>query len=547
MGQIKLLDHLADRLKAASLSEFLAVTIAASVMLAEAIVAAMSWLLHGRIAGDFMLTGTVAAVFVSGTVGLFLYHLIDQLRQAENLLMEKTLHLNQMLFTHQVAEKSLAQLAHYDALTTLPNRSLFTDRLDHALIRSARSSEMVAVMLLDIDNFKTVNDILGHQLGDVLLQEIAQRLRHCVLEDDTLARLGGDEFAVILEGISEIEEAADIAQKVVDAFAQPFVPDGREIFVTTSLGVSVYPLDGQDGVDLLKNADTAMYRAKESGRNHFRFYTADMNTLAVERFAMEGGLRRALERGEFLLHYQPQVEIRSGQMVGVEALLRWNHPERGLVPPNQFIPLLEENNLIVPVGEWVLRTACAQGRAWQEAGLPALRIGVNLSARQFSHGDLVETIGGVLRDTGLSPRLLELELTEGMLMENTKATSAILEQLKRKGVFIAIDDFGTGYSSLGYLKRFPIDRLKIDRSFVRDIITDPNDAAIAVAIISLGRSLGMNVIAEGVETQEQLEFLGVQKCDEYQGYYFSRAVPAEEIAYLLKSPSRAARCKIRPS
>ncbi|MGE5027472.1 MAG: putative bifunctional diguanylate cyclase/phosphodiesterase [Betaproteobacteria bacterium] len=536
MGQIKLADRLWGRLKVASLPEFLVLPVTVSVLLTEVVVTALSLILKGEIAGDYLFSGLVTACIVSVVVTVFIYRLISELRQTETLLAEKSVHLEKSLRTHKVAEQHLAQVTNYDTLTGLPNRSLFRDRLDHAMSRSARNSEMVAVMLLDIDNFKSINDTLGHDLGDQLLQETSERLQHCVLEDDTLARLGGDEFAIILEGLAEIDEVAQVAQKILDDFVRPFALSGHEIYVTPSLGVTIYPLDGEDSESLIKNADTAMYRAKEHGRNNYRFYTADMNKLAVERFALEGKLRRALERGEFVLHYQPQVDIRSGRVVGVEALLRWNHPERGLVPPNEFIPLLEENHLIVSVGEWVLRTACAQSRAWQEAGLPPLRMGVNLSARQFRQENLVEMVEAILLETRISPKLLELELTEGMLMESTKATSATLDRLKENGVQIAIDDFGTGYSSLSYLKRFPIDRLKIDRSFVRDVIADANDAAIVVAIISLGRSLGLNVIAEGVEAKDQLDFLDVQKCDEYQGYHFSRPLPAEEIARLFESP-----------
>ncbi|MDP2155400.1 MAG: EAL domain-containing protein [Sulfuricella sp.] len=534
MEQIKLAAYLLARPKAVRLLEFMVLPVTVSVLLTEAVATAMSLILKGEIAGDYLLTGLVTSCIVSITVTTFIYRLISELRETEKLLAEKSLHLEKTLRTHKEAEQNLVQMTNFDVLTGLPNRFLFLDRLGHAISRSARSHRMVAVMLLDIDNFKNINDTLGHTHGDLLLQDIADRLRRCVLEDDTLARIGGDEFAIVLEGVSEIEEIALIAQKIVDIFSLPFTPSGQEIYVTPSMGITIYPMDGHDSDSLLKNADAAMYSAKEYGRNHFRFYTTDMNALAIERFAMEGALRRAMEREEFTLHYQPQVDIKSGRVVGVEALLRWNHPERGLVPPNEFVPLLEENNLIIPVGEWVLRTACAQCRAWQDAGLPPLRMAVNLSARQFRQDTLVEMIDSILRETGISPKLLELELTEGLLMENTSETSMILGQLKSRGVQVAIDDFGTGYSSLSYLKRFPIDRLKIDRSFVRDIITDSNDAAIAVAVISLGRSLGLSVIAEGVETGDQLEFLGVQKCDEYQGFHFSRPVPPEEIVFLFK-------------
>jgi diguanylate cyclase (GGDEF)-like protein len=521
--------HLAEKAKSGRLRYFVVLPILVSVLLTESIM-----VLAGNGSTDYFWVSLITAVIATTAMVPFLYYLASILRESEKELSERSLQMSSILGHHKEAKQDLAQVTNFDVLTGLPNRFLFLDRLGHAISRSARSHRMVAVMLLDIDNFKTINDTLGHTHGDLLLQDIADRLRRCVLEDDTLARIGGDEFSIVLEGVSEIEEIAMIAQKIVDIFSLPFTPSGQEIYVTPSMGITIYPMDGHDSDTLLKNADAAMYAAKEYGRNHFRFYTTDMNALAIERFAMEGALRRAMEREEFALHYQPQVDIKSGQVIGVEALLRWNHPERGMVPPGEFIPLLEENNLIIPVGEWVLRTACAQSRAWQDAGLPPLRMAVNLSARQFRQDNLVEMIDSILQESGISPKLLELELTEGLLMENTSETSMILEQLKSRGVQVAIDDFGTGYSSLSYLKRFPIDRLKIDRSFVRDIITDSNDAAIAVAVISLGRSLGLSVIAEGVETPDQLEFLGVQKCDEYQGYHFSRPVPPEEIVCLFK-------------
>ena len=521
--------HLAEKAKAGKLWVFVVLTVLVSVFLTESII-----VLTGNGSTDYFLVSLITAVIATTAMVPFLYYLVSILRETEKELSARSLQITSILGRHKEAEQNLVQMTNYDVLTGLPNRFLFLDRLGHAVSQSARSHRMIAVMLLDIDNFKNINDTLGHTHGDLLLQDIADRLRRCVRMDDTLARIGGDEFAIVLEGVSEIEEIALIAQKIVDIFSLPFTPSSQEIYVTPSVGISIYPMDGRDSDSLLKNADAAMYTAKEYGRNHFRFYTTDMNALAIQRFAMEGALRRAMEREEFTLHYQPQVDIKSGRVIGVEALMRWNHPERGLVPPGEFIPLLEENNLIIPIGEWVLRTACAQCRAWQDAGLPPLRMAVNLSARQFRQDNLVEMIDSILRETGISPKLLELELTEGLLMENISETSLILGQLKSRGVQVAIDDFGTGYSSLSYLKRFPIDRLKIDRSFVRDIITDSNDAAIAVAIISLGRSLGLSVIAEGVETREQLEFLGVQKCDEYQGYYFSRPVSPEEIVCLFK-------------
>ena len=521
--------RLSEKAKSGRIWVFVVLPVLLSVLLTESIM-----VLTGNGSADCFRVSLITAVVATTAMVPFLYYLVSVLRETEKELSERSHQITSIQSFHKEAEQNLAQMTHYDVLTELPNRFLFLDRLGHAIGRSAHSHRMIAVLLLDIDNFKTINDTLGHTHGDLLLQDIAGRLRRCVLEDDTLARIGGDEFAIVLEGVSEIEEIALIAQKIVDIFSLPFTPSSQEIFVTPSIGITIYPMDGHDSDSLLKNADAAMYSAKEYGRNHFRFYTTDMNALAIQRFAMEGALRRALEREEFTLYYQPQVDIKSGRVIGVEALLRWNHPERGLVPPNEFIPLLEENNLIISVGEWVLRTACAQCRAWQDAGLPALRMAVNLSARQFRQDDLVEMIDSILRETGISPKLLELELTEGLLMENTSKTSMILGRLKRRGILVAIDDFGTGYSSLSYLKRFPIDRLKIDRSFVRDIISDSNDAAIAVAVISLGRSLGLSVIAEGVETRDQLEFLGVQKCDEYQGFHFSRPVPPEEIVSLFK-------------
>jgi len=521
--------RLAEKAKSGRLWVFVVLPVLVSVLLTESIM-----VLTGNGSTDHFWVSLIAAVVATTAIVPFLYYLARVLRETEKKLSERSLKMSSILGHHKEAEQNLAQVTNYDVLTGLPNRFLFLDRLGHAISRSAHSHRMVAVMLLDIDNFKNINDTLGHSHGDLLLQDIADRLRRCVQEDDTLSRIGGDEFAIVLEGVSEIEEIVLSAQKIVDIFSLPFAPSSQEIYVTPSMGITIYPMDGHDSDSLLKNADAAMYSAKEYGRNHFRFYTPDMNALAIERFAMEGALRRAMEREEFTLHYQPQVDIKSGRLIGVEALLRWNHPERGLVPPNEFIPLLEDNNLIIPVGEWVLRTACAQCRAWEDAGLPPLRMAVNLSVRQFSQDNLVEMIDSILQETGISPKLLELELTEGLLMENTSKASMILGQIKSRGVLVAIDDFGTGYSSLSYLKRFPIDRLKIDRSFVRDIITDSNDAAIAVAIISLGRSLGLGVIAEGVENADQLEFLGVQKCDEYQGCYFSHPVPAEEIVRLFK-------------
>ncbi len=432
------------------------------------------------------------------------------------------------------ADERLAYLAHYDAVTSLPNRALFRDRLTRALARADRNERSVALMFLDLDRFKAINDTLGHDAGDVLLKSVAERLVSGLRRVDTVARLGGDEFAVILEGIRRPEEAATVAQKLLTAMARPFTLDGQEVFVGLSVGIAMYREGGEDAKTLIRNADAAMYRAKEQGRNNFQFYKPEFNIQVLERLALESSLRRALEREAFLLYYQPQVDLASGRIIGMEALLRWQHPERGLMSPAEFIPVAEETGLIVPIGEWVLRQACTQNRAWQAAGLPPVRVAVNLSARQFRQRALAGTIARILNETGLDPQYLELELTESLLMENTQASSSILAELKAMGLQIAIDDFGTGYSSLSYLKRFPIDTLKIDQSFVAEITTDPDNAAIVIAIIALAHSLRLKVIAEGVETEDQLAFLRAQRCHMSQGYLFCRPLPAEALTPWLR-------------
>jgi len=438
-------------------------------------------------------------------------------------------------------QANLYRLAHHDALTGLPNRLLFVDRLSQAMAQANRNERLVAVMLLDLDRFKAINDTLGHTMGDLLLRNVAERLVSCVREDDTVARLGGDEFTIMLPEIQYIQDAATVAQKILDAFTQPFFLDGHELFIGTSIGIALYPFN-EDLNLLLRDADIAMYEVKQQGGNNYQFYTTEMNTASLRRLSLEGALRRALERGEFVLHYQPQFDLVRNEIVGAEALIRWRHPDLGLLGPMEFIPLAEENGLIIPIGEWALRAACAQNRAWQLAGLPSLRMSVNLSVRQFYQKDLVDTVSRILEQTGLDSRYLELEITESCLMQNTQTTMAMLSEFNRMGVRFAIDDFGTGYSSLAYLKRFPIDTLKIDRSFVCDIGSDPDDAAIVKAIVALTRSLEMRVIAEGVETREQMDFLRAHRCDEIQGYLVSRPLPAEDFAALLKperiSPDR---------
>ncbi len=420
------------------------------------------------------------------------------------------------------AEQRLTYLAQFDTLTGLANRSLFLDRFTQTLKQAQRNEWMVGVLFIDLDRFKVVNDTLGHAAGDQLLIEVAARLQKCVRAADALGRLGGDEFAIVLSKLRRPDDAALVAQKVVAALARPFTLEGQEIYVSASLGIGVYPSDGSDADTLLRNADTAMYRAKERGRNGYQFYLPQMNELALERLQLQTQLRGALERREFVLHYQPKAYLASGRISGFEALLRWQHPERGLLPPLQFIAILEETGLIIPVGEWVVRTVCEQLARWHAAGVTPRPVAINLSARQFQQRNFDTTIAAILADTGIDGGLLELELTESMLMSDAEEAVRMLNTMRSYGVRLSVDDFGAGYSSLAYLKRFPLDALKIDRAFIRDVTTDPDDASIALAIISLAHSLKLKVVAEGVETEAQLEFLKAHGCDEMQGYYFAR-------------------------
>jgi diguanylate cyclase (GGDEF)-like protein/PAS domain S-box-containing protein len=422
-----------------------------------------------------------------------------------------------------------------DTLTGLANRNLLRDRLSQELAYADRYGHAVWVVFVDLDHFKFVNDTLGHKAGDALLKTVSERLQEAVRETDTVARIGGDEFVLILPERSDENLAMRVIQRIKDSVVLPFQVEGHEFFITCSIGMSVYPADGKDPETLMKNADIAMYRAKEIGRNNSQFYTPAMNERALERLQLEGDLRAALEQDQFELHYQPQVDLRTGKVIGVEALIRWNHPEFGMVAPSRFISLAEETGLIVPIGAWVIRTACAQNKAWQRAGRGNLKVAVNLSARQFAQHDLVELIALALAESKLEPQYLELELTESMVMADVESAIEILRKLNALGVQISIDDFGTGYSSLSYLKRFPIDILKIDQSFVRDITVDPDDAAIVSSIISLAHSLRLLVIAEGVETAEQLEYLKRNQCDQMQGYHFSRPLQVSKLEELLIS------------
>ncbi|PWF49356.1 bifunctional diguanylate cyclase/phosphodiesterase [Massilia glaciei] len=436
------------------------------------------------------------------------------------------------------AEQRVHHVAQHDALTGLPNRSLLHDRLGQAVAYASRTGHPIWVMLIDLDRFKFVNDSMGHKAGDVLLMTVAARLRGALRETDTVARLSGDEFVVILTEHHDERLAVDIVRRLMDAVAQPVLLGGKEFFVTASIGVAVFPTDGGGIDNLIEHADIAMYRAKKLGRNNFQFYTPAMNEEALERVRIESALRNALERDEFVLHYQPQVELASGQIVGMEALIRWQHPELGMVPPVRFIGVAEDTGLIVPIGAWVLRTACAQNKAWLDAGLGRLRVAVNLSARQFAAPNLIAQIEAVLADTGLPPACLDIELTESLFMDDITVAVELLHSMKALGVSMSIDDFGTGYSSLSYLSRFPIDVLKIDRSFVSAINRDANDAALVSSIIALAHNLKLSVIAEGVETAEQLAYLRGHGCDEMQGYFFSKPVPAAEFEQMLRQRRR---------
>lgn len=443
----------------------------------------------------------------------------------------------------QLVEEKTRRMMHissYDTLTDLPNRLLFADRLQQALRYAQRNTRLVAIMSLDLDRFKIVNESLGHPHGDALLQAVAKRLVNCVRVIDTIARVGGDEFMFVLSELISAQDAADIARKILDVLADPFMLEENEVFISASIGISLYPSDGEDSTTLVKNADAALNHAKRQGRNNYQYYAEEMNATALQRLTLENGLRHALERDEFVLYYQPQLDLESGAIIGVEALIRWQSPERGLVAPAEFIPLLEETGLIVPVGEWVLRSACAQNRAWQIEGLAPIRVSINLSALQFRQPDFAETIARILQETDLDPGWegLEMELTESLLVNNVEETIKTLHKLRAMRIKVSIDDFGTGYSSLTYLKRFPLFGLKIDRSFVSDLSINPEDAAIVAAIIALAHSLKLNVIAEGVETLEQLRFLRELKCDEMQGYLFSPPMPAADVAALLRDGRR---------
>ena len=444
-----------------------------------------------------------------------------------------------MVFRDVSAAQAMAlQMAHsaqHDFLTGLPNRMLLNDRVNHAIALAPRHRKKVAVLFLDLDGFKHINDSLGHPTGDKLLQSIAKRLVECVRNSDTVSRQGGDEFVVLLSEVEQAEDAAITSRRMLQAVAEAHSIDQHDLHVTTSIGVSVYPDDGLDAETLIKNADTAMYQAKENGRQSYQFFKPAMNVRAVERQSIEESLRRALERQEFALHYQPKINLKTGEITGAEALIRWAHPTRGLLSPGQFIPVAEDCGLILPIGNWVLREACLQARVWKNAGLPAMTMAVNISAMQFRDENFLQGVFAILKETGLDPKFLELELTESVLMKHAETAQSILTTLRASGVQLAVDDFGTGYSSLSYLRKFPVDALKIDQSFVRQITTTPEETTIVTAVISMARSLKLRVVAEGVETPEELAFLQAHDCDEAQGYYFSRPLAPPQFATFLET------------
>jgi len=434
----------------------------------------------------------------------------------------------------KMAEARIQHLATHDSLTGLPNRAMFNQLLSHALTSARRNGRQFAVLFIDLDRFKFINDTLGHVAGDQLLQEITERFKKALRASDVIARLGGDEFVVLVEDLKDADKVRTVARKLLSAAIKPVLLLGRECRVTASIGVAQYPQDGADEQTLMKNADIAMYFAKSEGKNNFQFYSSEITSQSLERLTLENNLRHALENGELKLHYQAKRDLSSGAITGVEALLRWDNPELGSVSPAQFIPAAEETGLIIPIGKWVLRTACLQNVAWQKQGLPPICMAVNLSVRQFGDEHLLTDLSEILAETGMAPELLELEITEGMVIQNPAQAVRLLSDIKRLGVRLAIDDFGTGYSSLGQLKNFPIDTLKVDRSFIRDLATNTEDKAITEAIIAMGKTLSLTVVAEGVETGEQEEFLRAHACDEMQGYYFSRPIPGDQFADLLR-------------
>ena len=445
---------------------------------------------------------------------------------------------NRLLEQLEESKRLQRHLAYHDALTILPNRHLLHDRLQQALAQSKRSGKLAALLFLDLDGFKRINDTLGHGIGDLLLKSVAKRLKTTVRQVDTVARLGGDEFTIVLLEINHAQDAKDVAQKILKVISQPYKIEEHELFVTASVGISIYPDDGSDIESLIRKADIAMYRAKGQGKNNYQVYNLSMDAKFFERLTLENSLRKAVENEELVAYYQPQVDLRTGEITGVEALVRWQHQKFGLVPPDKFIPLAEETGVILEIDEWMMKTACRQIKNWEREGIANIRVAVNLSTRQFRQKNLSEKVAQILKDSAVQPKNLCLEITENEVMQNIETTVEILQALKKMGVFLSLDDFGTGYSSLSYLKRFPIDVLKIDRTFVNGIPSDRDDTAISTAIVVLAHSMELQVIAEGVEKSEQIAFLQSLQCDEIQGFYFSRPLNAETVTDLLKVKKR---------
>lgn len=486
---------------------------------------------------------TEALKIIDMALGETYEHIFTPIRHSCYLLgifLLSVIYLREQLQERRENRAMILELAYHDNLTGLPNRALFHDRLHQALARASRTKSSAAILFLDLDRFKTINDTRGHASGDKLLRSVANRLKCSLREGDTLARLGGDEFVILLPGIVDAGDAVTVAEKVMELMARPFSCDGHEILTSASLGLALYPEDGSSGEELLKHADIAMYAAKDQGRACYQLFSDKMQRQVTARHHLENGLRRAIKEEEFQLHYQPQVDLGSGRVVGVEALLRWQHPAMGMVFPDQFIPVAEETGMIRAIDEWVLRSACSQAMSWQTEGLPPMRMAVNISASQFNHDNFIGMIDRILVETGYNGHLLELEVTEGMLMADGPKSAMILNALKIRGVLLTIDDFGTGHSSLSYLKHFPVNRIKIDKSFVRDVVTNRDDAAIVTAIITMAGSLNLAVIAEGVENHEQLAFLRDLHCLEVQGYYLGRPTPPEDIPWRLTEQSTRA-------
>jgi diguanylate cyclase (GGDEF)-like protein len=454
--------------------------------------------------------------------------------------------LEKQIAIRKQAEKSLKHLAHHDTLTNLPNRLLLDARMEHAITHARRKQSRLALLFLDLDNFKLINDSLGHMTGDRLLQQVTQRLLSITREDDTIARLGGDEFVLLMEEVKHTADIISLAQKILDKLNERFEINGQSIFVGCSIGISLYPEDGDSAETLLKNADAAMYRTKDEGRNSYNFYTREMTASAYDRITLEGSLRRAIEQDELTVYYQPQKSLATGRYVGLEALVRWHHPEHGILPPGRFLPVAEATGLIVPLGNWVLKNACRQMVEWQRTGLPIDTVSINLAGKQIRRDDLVESIASALDETGCRPEWLELEVTEGFIMSEIHASIDALRQLRDMGIKLAIDDFGTGYSSLSYLKKLPINRLKIDRSFVQDLADDNDDAAIVKAIVSLGHSLQLEIIAEGVETPYQENFLRQLGCEMGQGYLYSQPLPSAQIEVLVRNHNQRHSARSQP-